>query len=64
MILLDQPDIELAAERQIPSRPRAVDPPAQDQYIKSLRPQPLNRVVPRARINSGSHLYILECPDL
>src|SRR5208282_888537 len=68
MILLDQgnrefPVVSLAAQSQIASRPGPIDASAQNENIKRLRPQPLNRVLPRTRINSGSHLYILECLD-
>src|ERR1035437_1426080 len=66
MILLDQSNREfpvrgLPAQSQIASGPSAIDPPAKDQYIERLRPQPLNRRVSRVRIDGGGHLYILEC---
>jgi hypothetical protein len=63
VILFDEADVQLAAQREVASRPRAIDPPAQDQDVERLRPQALNRSLSRARVNSGSHLYILECPD-
>ena len=59
MILLDQPDLQAPPQHQIAGSPRPINPPAKDERIEGIRPQPLNRQAPRVRIDRRSHFYIL-----